>query len=289
MTETAQVRRKENPDAPRGELLQLRVDRRLGHEWDDWDGNPLPDNGTFTASPSLFFGAAVLASLATGGALAIVLWLVSPRLALVWPPLPALLGAAIAVGVVLTMVWIGLLALSMQTRRALLPGRLAERGPLAAVLPVLERMAGWVGISRDRLGNSALRVYNAIAAARHRPGVDPDDILVLLPRCLSKDAMRGAMEVSGRYGVPLFVAARGMYARKMIRERRPKRIVAVACERDLMSGVHDVAAKLPVLGTTLTLPDGPCKNTEVDLSGLEEHIRSFLGLEGVPEMSGAPR
>jgi len=289
MTETAQVRRTENPDAPRAELLQLRVDRRLGHEWDDWDGNPLPDNGEFTAAPSLFFGTAVFASFGGAAILAIVLWLVSPRLALVWPSLPALLGGAIAGAMLMVLVWIGLLALTMRTRRALLPERLAERGPLAAVLPILERMAGWVGISRDRLGNSALRVYNAIAAARHRPGVGPDDILVLLPRCLSKDAMRGAMEVSGRYGVPLFVAARGMYARKMIRERRPKRIVAVACERDLMSGVHDVASKLPVLGTTLTLPDGPCKNTEVDLSGLEEHIRSFLGLDVAAEMRSAAR
>jgi hypothetical protein len=34
-----------------------------------------------------------------------------------------------------------------------------------------------------------------------------------------------------------------------------------------------------VLGTTLALPDGPCKNTEMSTSELERQIRRFLGLE----------
>jgi uncharacterized protein len=146
----------------------------------------------------------------------------------------------------------------------------------------LERLGTLLGHSRDRVGNSLLRVYNGLAAARARPGVKPDDLLVLLPRCLSKEAMQSAMEISGRYGVPLFVASRGRYARQMIGMRRPKRVVAVACERDLVSGVGDVGGRLPVLGTMLALPDGPCKNTEMRCAELEWQIRYFLGLEESP-------
>ena len=51
-----------------------------------------------------------------------------------------------------------------------------------------------------------------------------------------------------------FVATRGAYARQAIRERRPRAVVAVACERDMVSGLHDVAGKVPVLGLTMTLP-----------------------------------
>ena len=44
----------------RPELIHLEVDRRLGHEWDEWDGTPLPNGGDFDAPPRLFFGWSVL-------------------------------------------------------------------------------------------------------------------------------------------------------------------------------------------------------------------------------------
>jgi hypothetical protein len=52
-------------------------------------------------------------------------------------------------------------------------------------------------------------------------------------------------------------------------------VVAVACERDLVSGLHDVAGKVPVLGLTMTLPSGPCKGAEVDLAHFEEWVKAF--------------
>jgi uncharacterized protein len=260
------------------QLLQLRSDRRLGHEWDDWDGQPLPDAGVFTESPALFFRLAAIGGVAVL-AVAFPIWgLVAPRLALAAGWIPGAVAALGGIAAIAYAAWLGLVAYGIRTGRNPLPRRLAEEGLLAAVMPRLERLGVALGYSRDRVGNSMLQVYNALASARTRPGVMPDDLLVLLPRCLSKDAMQGAMEISGRYGVPLFVASRGRYARQMIALRRPKRVVAVACERDLVSGIGDVAGKLPVLGTTLGLPDGPCKNTEVELEMLEMQIRNFLGL-----------
>ena len=63
----------------------------------------------------------------------------------------------------------------------------------------------------------------------------------------------------------------------LIRERRPRAVVAVACERDLVSGLHDVAGRVPVLGLTMTLPSGPCKGAEVDLAHFEEWVKAFAG------------
>lgn len=268
------------PAAP--QILHLRSDRRLGHEWDDWDGQPLPDDGVYHEPPGLFFrlltaqfGAWVLVA----GA---VLWLTAPRLAQLWAPLPAILGLTLAAGILGYAAWLAALAISLRIGRNLLPRKLAEQGLLAAALPIAERTGRWFRISRDRAGNAGLRVYNALAAARSRPGVRPDELLVLLPRCLDKESMQRAMALSARYGVPLFVAARGRYAREMISRKRPRAVVAVACERDLVSGVRDVAGRLPVLGTTLSLPDGPCKNTGADIEALEGQIRTFLGLNAEP-------
>jgi uncharacterized protein len=281
----AEETRQNLPGQP--QLLQLRSDRRLGHEWDEWDGQPLADGGVFTASPGLFFRLSVIAGAGVAAAFFGVWWLVAPRLALAawWLP-----GGVAVLGVMFAVVfasWLGSIGYAIRAGRNPLPRRLAEEGLLAALMPKLERLGVGLGYSRDRVGNSMLQVYNALASARSRAGVRPDELLVLLPRCLSKNAMQGAMEISGRYGVPLFVASRGRYARQMIALRRPKRVVAVACERDLVSGIGDVARKLPVLGTTLGLPDGPCKNTEVELPMLEEQIRNFLGLEVVEAVAGS--
>ena len=40
--------------APRAELIHIEVDRRLGHEWDEWDGKPLANAGNFDAPARLF-------------------------------------------------------------------------------------------------------------------------------------------------------------------------------------------------------------------------------------------
>jgi hypothetical protein len=53
-------------------------------------------------------------------------------------------------------------------------------------------------------------------------------------------------------------------------------VVAVACERDMVSGLHDVAAKVPVLGLTMRLPSGPCKDAVVDVAKFETWVRSFV-------------
>src|SRR5205814_1034570 len=112
------------------------------------------------------------------------------------------------------------------------------------------------------------------AHARRRPwsrgcGVGKGELLVLIPRCLSKGALDGVLAIAGRYDVPVFVATRGQLARRVIRERRPRAVVAVACERDMMTGLRDVAGKLPVLGLTMRLPNGPCRDAELDLERMD--------------------
>ena len=88
--------------------------------------------------------------------------------------------------------------------------------------------------------------------------------------------MLGA-EIAGRYEVPVFVATRGQLARRVIRERRPRAVVAVACERDMMTGLRDVAGKLPVLGLTMQLPNGPCRDAAIDLTQMEKWVQGLVG------------
>src|SRR5438876_8315970 len=59
-------------DSPRAQLIHIETDRRLGHEWDEWDGKPLPGNGDFSAPPGVFlrYAGLTLALVAAGAAAA---------------------------------------------------------------------------------------------------------------------------------------------------------------------------------------------------------------------------
>ena len=258
----------------RANLIRIEVDRRLGHEWDEWDGRPLPGGGDFSSPPGRFFSYAALTLAVLAGAVFAADYLLGPRLATLGAPLPAALTWAIAAATVLAWLWFGLLVASFYGRRLLLPERLAERGPFLALMRWTSQLARRFG-ARDWVEHAAVEVYNGLAARRGRK-VGKGELLVLIPRCLAKDALDGILEVAGRYDVPVFVATRGQLARRAIRERRPRAVVAVACERDMVSGLHDVAAKVPVLGLTMRLPSGPCKDAAVDVGQFETWVKSFV-------------
>jgi uncharacterized protein len=261
-------------EIPRAQLIHIDVDRRLGHEWDEWDGGALPNKGNFDAPPALFFAWSALGLSAVLGLLALGLYVLTPRLALLSAWLPRALWLVLAIITATTWVWWLLLAFSQLLRRPLLPERLAERGPFL-------RLMRWTSFVADRFGrrdwveNAAVKVYDGFASARGRK-VGKGELLLLIPRCLSKTALDGVLALAGKYEVPVFVATRGQLARRVIRERRPRAVVAVACERDMVSGLHDVAGKVPVLGLTMTLPSGPCKDAGVDLGKLEEWVKAYV-------------
>ncbi|HKG33862.1 MAG TPA: DUF116 domain-containing protein [Gemmatimonadales bacterium] len=261
-------------ELPRAQLIHIDVDRRLGHEWDEWDGRPLPNQGNYDSPPALYFVWSALTLVLLLGVVALALFLLGPRLGAVHSQTPAVLWSALLVaGSVLWLWWI-LLLVSFLAGRSLLPERLAERGPFLRLMRLTSRLAGRFG-RRDWVENAAVKVYNALAASRGRK-VGQGELLLLIPRCLSKVTLDGVLGIAGKYGVPVFVATRGQLARRVIRERRPRAVVAVACERDMVSGLHDVAGKIPVLGLTMTLPSGPCKDAALDLVQLEQWVRSYV-------------
>ena len=258
-----------------GLLVKIETDRRLGHEWDEWDGKPLPNAGDFrtTTGKYFLFTALGIAGLVIVGAGAV--YLLSPRLAQIASWLPTALYIADALFAVAGALWLALIGLSYVTDRALLPGSFAERGLLLRTFRLASRVGEVFGVQRDWTDNAAVTVYERLAWAREWR-VRANELLILIPRCLSRAALDGVMDIARRYEVATFVATRGAYARQAIRERRPKAVVAVACERDMVSGLRDVAGRLPVLGLTMQLPNGPCKDASLDLVKMEAFVKKYL-------------
>jgi uncharacterized protein len=261
-------------ETPRAQLIHIDVDRRLGHEWDEWDGQPLPNQGNYDSPPALFFAWSAVALALAFGIVAVGLFLLTPRLRSLHQAAPAVLWSALLVLGALFWAWWAVLLLSYQSGKPLLPERLAERGPFLRLMRLTSRIADRFG-RRDWVENAAVKVYNAMAVMRGRK-VGQGELLLLIPRCLSKVTLDGVLGIAGKYGVPVFVATRGQLARRVIRERQPRAVVAVACERDMVSGLHDVAGKIPVLGLTMTLPSGPCKDASLDLVQLERWVRAYV-------------
>jgi len=265
------------PESPRhsGLLIKIETDRRLGHEWDEWDGSPLPNGGDFRTGASRYFiftGVALALALLACGAL---IYLIAPRLALLAPWLPAALFITLAAATAFSVLWLALVGASYVTGRALLPAKLAERGLMPRLMPLASMASELFGVKRDWTEHSSVAVYNELAMARTR-AVSADELLILIPRCLSRAALDAVLDIAKRYNVHTFVATRGQLARRAIKERRPRAVVAVACERDMVSGLHDVAGRVPVLGLTMQLPNGPCKDASIDVAKMEEFVRKFL-------------
>ena len=259
----------------RAQLIKIETDRRLGHEWDEWNGQPLPGNGDFSATPGLFFLFGGLTLAVTFGVLAIVLFLLAPRIAQLAPGSPTILWISLGITTGVAWVWYLLTVVSHYVKVNLLPERLLERGPFLRLMNLTSFVARPFG-QRDRVEHAGIDAYNAYALRRGRK-FGRGELLVLIPRCLSKETLDGVLGIAGRYDVPVFVATRGQLARRAIRERRPRAVVAVACERDMTTGLRDVAGKLPVLGLTMRLPNGPCKDAVVDLKVMDDWVRGWVG------------
>ena len=133
-------------------------------------------------------------------------------------------------------------------------------------------------IPREKIEQSFIEVSNNLVL-QHKVKVPANRIMILTPHCIQRDT---CVHKITKYGCSFAVATGGTLARQMVKQARPKAIVAVACERDLTSGIQDVFP-LPVLGVLNERPFGPCFNTKVDINKLEAAILTFMDDEEANE------
>ncbi len=247
-------------------------DRVLGDEWLDWKGSDAPSRITEGKGTFLILSFAVIAGFVLLGFL--FRYLVLPRFEQYGRLYATLLTVVIAGGAVFFLVWYALLIGAVVSQRIYLAICLRRGSNLFVMLfPAVARLAESFGISRDRLGHSFIEVSNRLAVPLRTDG----SILALVPRCLSRELKKEVQLVCAEFpGVILHTAPGGTQARSIIRDIGPRAIVAVACERDLVSGIHDVAPRIPIIGIPNTRPLGPCKDTVIDIEKFRSAIRFFF-------------
>lgn len=264
--------------------------------------SPLPVSAGQPFEPPkkrLFMGL-VAGITALASVLLFLVWLISYLgLKAVHPSLPAVFGLILA-AVMITVAWAAL-ALALQSVRGR-PFQGADRIRAWGVkffLPLAEFFGTAIGFSRDAVRRSFIKVNNELALSRSHL-MEPANLLVLLPHCLQRTrcefrlthdvnhckrcgacSLGSLLDLRDKYGVKLAVATGGSVARLIVVQNRPRLILAVACERDLASGIQDTYP-LPVFGILNERPEGPCRNTIVSLELVEKVLRQFIRPELLP-------
>ncbi len=213
--------------------------------------------------------------------------------------LPRVMAVAIGAVAGLVILSMGLLALVVLLGRDI-PFSLRLRSfTTRFLLPVLVVVGKLIGYEKEEVQHAFVAVNNELVLAHCRNGRPPGKLLLLLPHCLQdahcpvkithnadnckrcgKCPIKDLLELSEKYDVNMAVATGGTSARRTVMEQRPDLIIAVACERDLTSGIQDTTP-LPVYGIFNERPFGPCFNTRVALHHVEEVLRHVARMRQV--------
>jgi hypothetical protein len=219
-------------------------------------------------------------------------YLVEPRLLHFSPFLLKLSAAAMLLFFMVPFAGLSLITLAALFGIDLLYPHGGASVTVKVLFPIAATLAQILGINRNHLRTSFVKVNNALTSAQRRR-IKGDRILVLLPHCLQIDvcnrkltsdvgncvrcgkcAVGKLVELGEKYGLHIEVVNGGTLARRRVVSFKPSGIIAVACERDLTLGIQD-AYPVPVYGVINDRPNGPCVNTCVDMSLVEEAVRFF--------------
>jgi len=165
------------------------------------------------------------------------------------------------------------------------------------LFPLLILVGKFVGKNKDQVRKAFITINNQLVLAEARR-VRPEKLLILLPHCIQnhecdvritgnvenckacgKCNIKNLVLLSQKYHVSISVATGGSVARRIVVEKKPDMILAVACERELATGIQDTYP-MPVYGILNDRPFGPCYDTDVDLELVEKGMITFLGYEG---------
>lgn len=245
-----------------------------------------PGRGAFVAL--LFFSALALM-------LAGFLFWVIPTIGLsnIHPMLPYVTGVMLAAGSLL------LAGGAILITIAALRGRFPFYSPwfrgllVKLFLPLMIMAGGILRVPRIKIEQAFIDLNNQMVRLMGRR-LKPKKLLILMPHCIQFDNCKikvtrnvkncagcgkceigGLVSLSDEFGITLYISTGGTVARRKVAEERPDAVIAVACERDLTSGVQD-AYPLPVLAIVNKRPRGYCMETGVDIGEVRRAIVELM-------------
>ena len=167
------------------------------------------------------------------------------------------------------------------------------RFSIKLMFPVNIMLGKCLSINKDKIRESFVQVNNSFLKTNTQKFY-AENILVLLPHCLQnydciyrvtnnidvcqdcgKCTIQTFKNIKEDYKINVAIATGGTLARKIIVQTKPKCIIAVACQRDLVDGLLDVFP-IPVYGVLNETPNGPCINTTVNVEKIKEFLTHII-------------
>jgi uncharacterized protein len=149
------------------------------------------------------------------------------------------------------------------------------------------------GEKKTRLARLVI-FFNNWRISRSKARISPENILLLLPRCLqfsdckqnvTKDIanckgcgrckIKDLVQLAEELKVKAFVATGGRIALSKVQEPWVKGVVAIACGTELKAGI--LSSAKPVMAIENLRPCGPCTDTDVDMTRVREGMLRFIG------------
>lgn len=241
----------------------------------------------------LFIGMLLLTVILVAIVLCGIWYIAAPGLYNMAKVLPTLVGGIFAVLVVVSFLGIVNMVMAVADMPYLPVLQRQSYELINLLFPIAVKLAKPLGIARRKLEGSFIAVSN-LMFARMGIRVPADRLLVVTPHCLqlatcphkiTRDPhnckrcggcdIGSLVTLSEQMGFHFFVATGGTLARQIVYKTRPKAVLAIACERDLMSGIQDVYP-LPAVGVLNIRPNGPCYNTHVDINEVKAQLEKII-------------
>lgn len=222
------------------------------------------------------------------------LWyFISPRLHEFNQALPFVLLSALRIFFLILVIGTILVFLTSVFEKNFLIANFAVKLFIRFMYPICIFVGRIFRIRKEKIGESFVNVNDSLIKALD-PKYNASDVLILLPHCLQdtscpiritvnpdnckrcgKCNIGDISKLAEEFGVNVAIATGGTLARRIVLKKKPKLIIAVACYRDLVSGIQD-AFPIKTFGILNIRPQGPCINTKVDVQTIREALNKIV-------------
>ena len=162
------------------------------------------------------------------------------------------------------------------------------------ILPLVFLFMQILKLKNYDINNFYIRLNNIIVKSNNKKYL-PSEVLILLPHCLQRSNcsykitnsisnckkcfkcnIADIRETAERFHISAVnVVTGGNSARTIVMKVKPKLIIAVACERDLVSGISDVKP-IPTIGFLNKRPNGPCVDTILSMQEFNDALKGLI-------------
>ncbi|MFQ5465766.1 MAG: DUF116 domain-containing protein [Thermodesulfobacteriota bacterium] len=252
-----------------------------------------PESIDYSPGRGLFVALLAISALAVAGAGFFFWYIPTVGLRSIHPALPIALGVVVAAVSALVLGGAVVLAAAMTREKIPFYSKTLHWLLIKLYLPLMVMAGGLLRVPKIKIEQLFIDLNNKMVRAMGRR-FKPERLLILMPHCIQWDDCKlkvtrkvrncagcGKCEIGDlikmmdEFGIEIFISTGGTVARRKVVELRPQAVVAVACERDLTSGLQD-AYPLPVLAIINKRPQGYCMGTGVDLDEVRSAIKDLV-------------